>query len=335
MATAKQIEANRLNAQKSTGPRSGDGKSISRLNATTHGLAAVLPETLTASEESQAEFESHKAMWRRELRPVGVLQEQLFEQVVVDSIRVERCQKTFFALCSLHAQRARDQWDFDRRLEAESLAAGLAKRPAMVAAKLALTPHGCDTLVSLWRGLKSSLERHRTWTENQRSLALDLLGIHPHLRDAETPIDPAEGDEYEARSQVVESEIARVISARERTLALDASERAMAEQTLGVEFTKPAQLIDRYERNAFRRYQLAWKGLQEAKRSDETAQPVAPAPITAPVAAKPIAAPTPIAPLSIAVHAPEPLARPYLAEPRPVPRNRQQRRTQAALERRA
>ena len=51
MATAKQIEANRLNALKSTGPRTVEGKSASRLNAVTHGLAAILPDSITAIDE--------------------------------------------------------------------------------------------------------------------------------------------------------------------------------------------------------------------------------------------------------------------------------------------
>jgi hypothetical protein len=40
MATTQQIEANRLNAQKSTGPRSVEGKAVSCLNATKTGLDA-------------------------------------------------------------------------------------------------------------------------------------------------------------------------------------------------------------------------------------------------------------------------------------------------------
>src|SRR3954447_10341148 len=41
MATAKQIEANRRNAQKSTGPKTEDGKQRTRLNALKHGLGAI------------------------------------------------------------------------------------------------------------------------------------------------------------------------------------------------------------------------------------------------------------------------------------------------------
>lgn len=41
MATQKQIEANRRNAQKSTGPKTEEGKSNSRLNSLQHGLGAI------------------------------------------------------------------------------------------------------------------------------------------------------------------------------------------------------------------------------------------------------------------------------------------------------
>ena len=41
MASEKQIEANRRNAQKSTGPRTEGGKSRSRMNALRHGFASA------------------------------------------------------------------------------------------------------------------------------------------------------------------------------------------------------------------------------------------------------------------------------------------------------
>lgn len=43
MTSEKRLAANRRNAQRSTGPRTQDGKARSRLNAVKHGLAASLP----------------------------------------------------------------------------------------------------------------------------------------------------------------------------------------------------------------------------------------------------------------------------------------------------
>ena len=40
MASPAQIAANRRNAQRSTGPRSPEGRKAIRLNAVTHGLTA-------------------------------------------------------------------------------------------------------------------------------------------------------------------------------------------------------------------------------------------------------------------------------------------------------
>ena len=67
MCSEKQIAANRANAQKSTGPRTDEGKAAVRLNALRHGLyasTAVLPG------ESREEFEqlcdAIEAEWRPE-----------------------------------------------------------------------------------------------------------------------------------------------------------------------------------------------------------------------------------------------------------------------------
>jgi len=63
MASEKQIEANRLNAQRSTGPRSAEGKARSRFNALQSGIDAesiLLPgEDPAALEVLRAEYYEH------------------------------------------------------------------------------------------------------------------------------------------------------------------------------------------------------------------------------------------------------------------------------------
>jgi hypothetical protein len=87
MASQKQIDANRANAQRSTGPKTPEGKAASSLNALKHGLTAelaVIPgEDPDAFDESARSFFDH-------LQPVGPLETQLVEQIVTASWRLAR-----------------------------------------------------------------------------------------------------------------------------------------------------------------------------------------------------------------------------------------------------
>ena len=61
MATSQaKVDANRRNAQKSTGPRTEEGKRRSRLNGVTHGSRA---ETLVLLDEDPQALEDRRAAW--------------------------------------------------------------------------------------------------------------------------------------------------------------------------------------------------------------------------------------------------------------------------------
>jgi len=66
MATAAQINANRANARKSTGPRSAEGKSASRFNALKHGVDSA---SIIIPGEDPAEYDALAAHYHREFRP--------------------------------------------------------------------------------------------------------------------------------------------------------------------------------------------------------------------------------------------------------------------------
>lgn len=66
MTSLKQIEANRLNALKNTGPRTDEGKQRSRQNAVRHGLTA---ETVITTLENAADYQVFEATIHAEYQP--------------------------------------------------------------------------------------------------------------------------------------------------------------------------------------------------------------------------------------------------------------------------
>lgn len=80
MPSAKQEAANRENAQRSTGPKSADGKATSSRNAVRHGVFA---RVATLPAEEQAEFDKLIAHLEEDLRPVGALEIILVEKIAL------------------------------------------------------------------------------------------------------------------------------------------------------------------------------------------------------------------------------------------------------------
>jgi hypothetical protein len=79
MATEAQIEANRANAQKSTGPRTPEGKEKAAQNSLKHGL--FTRETVIRGED-EAEFAEYRENLLSQLIPGTPLEETLAERVV-------------------------------------------------------------------------------------------------------------------------------------------------------------------------------------------------------------------------------------------------------------
>ena len=87
MPTEAQILANRRNAQKSSGPRSNEGKAMASQNAVKHGLLA---HQAIISSESRADFDSYRDRMLAELTPVSSMESMLAERIVTLSWRLKR-----------------------------------------------------------------------------------------------------------------------------------------------------------------------------------------------------------------------------------------------------
>lgn len=97
--TNRQLEANRRNALRSTGPRTAAGKGVVRDNALKHGF---LSRHLIIEGESPEDFGQLLDELMREYRPVGVVESGLVEQVAICLWRKARFVRAEAAMVNLN-----------------------------------------------------------------------------------------------------------------------------------------------------------------------------------------------------------------------------------------
>ncbi len=116
MATEAQVRANRLNARKSAGPRTPEGKAKAAQNSLKHGLFAR--EGVIRGEDRE-EFEMHREMLLEQLDPVGPLEAILAARVVDLTWRLRRAaqdeNEAFGALYDRHTDGAEEPQEPDER----------------------------------------------------------------------------------------------------------------------------------------------------------------------------------------------------------------------------
>src|SRR5262249_35281263 len=83
----RQIEANRRNAAKSTGPRTAGGKAVVALNGQKHGL---LSREALVKGESDAELLDFGKRFRAHMAPVGDLELLLVDRIIASAWRIRR-----------------------------------------------------------------------------------------------------------------------------------------------------------------------------------------------------------------------------------------------------
>ena len=98
--STRRLEANRLNATKSTGPKTATGKAVVKYNAVKHGLLAteiILPD------EDAGDVTEFERKLRASLLPVGPMEELLTDRIVSSAWRLRR-------LARMEAEVLADDW---------------------------------------------------------------------------------------------------------------------------------------------------------------------------------------------------------------------------------
>ena len=140
--------ANIANAQRSTGPRTAEGKAASRRNGLVHGLTgegvvvpeADAPEVARRAEDLMGEFHPKS--------PMGQL---MIPRLALLSVRMERAASRELLAAEGRARRAGDDFDEARHDEVDRLIEALADDPRSALRKLKQMPEGVIRLVGVDR----------------------------------------------------------------------------------------------------------------------------------------------------------------------------------------
>jgi hypothetical protein len=211
MPSQARIEANRKNAQKSTGPRTPEGKSKVRFNALKDGATAKSP---VIPGEDPAEFQARIDTWTQDLAPTNSAERYLVEHAARASWQLDRLDRAHAARLAYNIRNAASSASHNLNQQVASLGRrlfhdprgpiqtyphfeykphlipgqpriswnGLAddpNHPAALLHQLESTEPGCHWLLARWSELRRQLDHNIPWQSPDKLKAIRLLGHQP------------------------------------------------------------------------------------------------------------------------------------------------------------
>jgi len=178
MTSQARIDANRKNAQKSTGPKSAEGKKRSCLNALVHGFRS---EQVVLPTEDPSAFDAHFKEFVQEWQPVTKTRMHLVKRIAVATWRLDRCVRVESGRLSKRAVAAMHQWD---AISAATLKRSVDKwdsDPERAIRELKSSREGVAKLVEMWRELEAAAQLEGGWNdvEDHHKRLFYLAGLDP------------------------------------------------------------------------------------------------------------------------------------------------------------
>ncbi len=179
MATSEaRIEANRKNAQLSSGPKTPEGKAICRQNALKHGLTG---EGIVVPDEDREAISQRFGRLEAEMAPSCEMALVLVQRIAMLSVRMERSARQEAAKLGEVMRRAASDFDDQRMATVEKLMDWIAAEPATNARRLRSTPEGVDKLIQAWLAIDADLSHFviSQWSWSQWQRIENLVGRRP------------------------------------------------------------------------------------------------------------------------------------------------------------
>jgi hypothetical protein len=203
MSTEAQIAANRLNAQKSTGPRTDAGKAVSSRNAVKHtALAKALLVTSQSHQESSSEFSALCDEYHTSLEPVGPLEEMLVDRIVTAVWRMRRVRHAESGEIALNLERSDKKSDEPNPVPILLQAAEVTNREDVLKALDKSVP-GCEFILARLTDALAAVRRDGRLTSDTvnrfnssfrgraKTLTAPLLEMAVALESNPAKLDPA------------------------------------------------------------------------------------------------------------------------------------------------
>ena len=193
--------------EKSTGPRSVEGKSRARFNALKHGATARIP---VLPGEDPALFHARVDAYKADLQPRSTLESELIERMALMSTQFDRATRVDAARAAENVLTIPDLTAQGREREADALGQRLffdrrgplasypnktyyrgqlrtsssdmpldPDNPALLVKQLESTGPGCRWLLDRWAELRARLEAGESWQSPEKLKAVRLLGRQP------------------------------------------------------------------------------------------------------------------------------------------------------------
>jgi hypothetical protein len=182
------IEANRQNARLSTGPRTPEGKAVSALNATRHGLFTVCP--VVAGLESAEAWDAHRSAIASALRPVDALEELLADRVALAAWRLGRVARYEREAVLLLQEKAGEEMERARVFEIPGLG-GEEESPVHAAEVLRKREQRYNMFNSL-PGMADAAQLDPTWAMEVLGAAAEEVGAEDYPLPPGCPEDDPE-----------------------------------------------------------------------------------------------------------------------------------------------
>ena len=129
------------------------------------------------------------AEWVEKLEPTNPLEHWLVGRAASASLEIERLESVEAEQRQTVFIHAGYCWEADRQIEAEELGQKLHKKPGVISRKLRGFKQGAEWLLERWTSLRWTLDQGIDWSDAQRSLAFDLLGLAETERNGSTMVD--------------------------------------------------------------------------------------------------------------------------------------------------